>query len=112
MESIGRKLKILRKSKGFTQEDVANRLGLVRTTISNYEIGRRTPHLSELRKFADLYGVSLDYFGFNDHKNASLELMARAKEVFDNQELTQEEKFKVYKEIMRIYLKVSDEVEQ
>lgn len=105
MEDIGRKLKTLRKGKGLTQLDVANRLGLVRATISNYEVGRRTPHLSELKRFAELYGVGLDYFGVSE-KDKSFELLSRAKEVFNDENRSQEEKEKLYKELMKIYLNV------
>lgn len=105
MEDIGRKLKILRKGKGLTQNDVANILGLVRATISNYEVGRRTPHLSDLKRFAELYGVSLDYFGVNDN-DETFELISRARDVFNNNDIPKEEKEKIYKEIMRIYLNI------
>lgn len=105
MEDIGRKLKTLRKGKGLTQLDVANRLGLVRATISNYEVGRRTPHLSELKRFAELYGVGLDYFGVND-KDEAFELLSRAKEVFNDETRSREEKETLYKELMKIYLNI------
>ena len=103
MEDIGRKLKILRKGKGLTQTDVAKMLDLVRATISNYETGRRTPHLSELKRLAEFYGVGLDYFGVEE-VDKSFELLSRAKEVFNDETRTKEEKEKLYKEIMRIYL--------
>ena len=105
MEDIGRKLKILRKGKGLTQNDVANILGLVRATISNYEVGRRTPHLSDLKRFAELYGVSLDYFGVNEN-DETFELISRARDVFNKNDIPKDEKEKIYKEIMRIYLNI------
>lgn len=40
MEDLGRKLRALRKGRGLTQRDVADRLGMVRATLSNYEVGR------------------------------------------------------------------------
>ncbi len=106
MEDIGRKLKTLRKGKNLTQQDVANMLGLVRATISNYEVGRRTPHLSELRRFADLYGVTLDYFGVSQ-KDEMYEVISRAREVFDNQNIPTSEKETLYREIMKLYLNIN-----
>lgn len=106
MEDIGRKLRTLRKGRGLTQKDVADRLGLVRATISNYEVGRRTPHLSELRKFAELYGVGLDYFGVSGSDEA-FELMSRARAVFEDGSVPLETKEALYKEFMRLYLDMS-----
>ena len=63
MNSIGHKLKTLRKGRKLTQEQAADLLGITRATVSNYEVGRRSPHISELKRIADFYGVGLDYFG-------------------------------------------------
>lgn len=107
MEDIGRKLRTLRKGKGMTQLDVANRLGMVRATISNYEVGRRTPHLSDLRRFAELYGVNLDYFGVSDSDEV-FELISRAREVFANPDVPVGTKEELYKEFMRLYLNLEN----
>lgn len=106
MEDIGKKLKTLRKGKKLTQQDVADRLGLVRATISNYEVGRRTPHLSELKRFAEFYGVTLDYFGVSE-SDEIFELMSRAKEVFRNENIPVQTKEDLYKEFMRLYLNLT-----
>ena len=80
--SIGNKLKTLRKGRKLTQQELADKMGLVRATISNYEVGRRSPHLSELKRFAEFYGVGLDYFGIAS-KDEVFDLSSRAKEVFN-----------------------------
>lgn len=103
MEDIGRKLRTLRKGKKLTQQDVADRLGLVRATVSNYEVGKRTPHLSLLKKFADFYGVTLDYFGVTTNDEI-FELLSRAREVFYNDSISKDTKEELYKEFMRLYL--------
>lgn len=106
MEDIGRKLRTLRKGKKLTQKDVADRLGMVRATISNYEVGRRTPHLSDLRRFAELYGVNLDYFGVSSSDEV-FELISRAREVFGNDNISTQTKEDLYKEFMRLYLNLN-----
>ena len=106
MEDIGRKLRTLRKGKKLTQKDVADRLGMVRATISNYEVGRRTPHLSDLKRFAELYGVNLDYFGVSSSDEV-FELISRAREVFNNQDIPTQTKEELYKEFMRLYLSLN-----
>lgn len=107
MEDIGRKLRTLRKGKKLTQQDVADRLGLVRATVSNYEVGKRTPHLSLLKKFAEFYGVTLDYFGVSTNDEI-FELISRAREVFNNEEISAKTKEDLYKEFMRLYLNLKD----
>ena len=107
MEDIGRKLKTLRKGRKLTQQDVADRLGLVRATVSNYEVGKRTPHLSLLKKFSEFYGVTLDYFGVSENDEI-FEMLSRAREVFTNKDISIQEKEEVYKELMRIYLNIKE----
>lgn len=96
-------MRTLRKGRKLTQQDVADRLGLVRATVSNYEVGKRTPHLSLLKKFAEFYGVTLDYFGVSTNDEI-FELISRAREVFNNSDIPTETKENLYKEFMRLYL--------
>ena len=102
-DSIGTKLKILRKGRKLTQEQLAERLGVNRATISNYEIARRTPSLKELKRFAEFYGVGLDYFGVATTDEV-FDLLSRAKEVFASEDISKEQKEELYKEIMKLYL--------
>ena len=57
----GERLKELRKSKGWTQVQVAAKMGLTDSVISFYERQERAPSPEVLIKFAELYGVSTDY---------------------------------------------------
>ncbi len=58
-------LKKIRENKNMTQEKLAALVGLSQETISQYEIGNRTPNIVISRKIADVLGVSLDniFFG-------------------------------------------------
>lgn len=103
--SIGSKLKTLRKGRKLTQLELSEKLGLSRATVSNYEVGRRTPHLSELRRFAEFYGVGLDYFGV-ETQDEGFELLSRAKTIFLNEDIDKAEKERLYKAIMKMYLEV------
>ncbi len=102
---IGRKLKQLRKSRGMTQEDVAEKVKITRSTISNYELGRRTPHLKDLQKLAKIFNVGLDYFGISDADEA-IDLLERAKEVFQNPDVDRITKEELYQEFMKLYLQM------
>lgn len=58
----------LRKNAGFTQEQVADYIGVARSTYAMYEQGNREMDYQLLVKLADLYKVSLDYiFGRTDN---------------------------------------------
>lgn len=100
---LGKKLQTLRKGRKLTQLELSEKMGISRATISNYEVGRRSPHLSDLRRFAEFYGVGLDYFGVVS-KDEVFELMSRAKEVFNNPDISKERKEEIYKEMMKLYL--------
>ena len=55
------RLKEIRKRKKLTQVKVAMDLNMSQNTVSRYENGEREPGIAELVKFADYYGVSVDY---------------------------------------------------
>lgn len=105
--NIGIKIKNLRKSRKMTQEAFAEKIGVSRSTLSCYEIGQRTPHLKTLQHIAEMFGVGLDYFGINTTDEA-FELLARAKEVFENENVPIETKENLYTEFMKLYLKIKD----
>ena len=106
-EKIGKKIKILRTDRGLTQQQLADLLGCKRATVSNYEVGRRSPHITELERIAKVLHVSLDYFGVKG--NEINELLSRAQYVFSSDDISAKEKSKVYKEIMRLYLDLNEE---
>lgn len=58
---IGTRLQRLRKSKGYTQQMIADLLDLKKQTISGYEKGRFMPDFLVLMNLATFYDVSLDY---------------------------------------------------
>ena len=57
---MAKRLKELRKAHGYTQDYVAEFLGLVRQTYSHYETGKRSPNPEILFKLAGLYSISVD----------------------------------------------------
>ena len=58
-KKIGEFLKELRKEKGFTQEQLADKLYVSRRTVSRWETGSNMPDLDVLVELADLYDVDL-----------------------------------------------------
>lgn len=57
---LPQKLKELRKAHNYTQDYLAEVLGVVRQTYSHYETGKRTPDAEALYKLAGLYNISID----------------------------------------------------
>ena len=57
---IGKFLKELRKEKGLTQEQLAEKLNVSNRSISRYETGNNMPDISLLIEIADIFEVSLD----------------------------------------------------
>ena len=55
----GKLLQELRKEKGFTQEALAERMGVARRTVSRWETGSNMPDLDILMELSDLYEVDL-----------------------------------------------------
>jgi transcriptional regulator with XRE-family HTH domain len=58
---IGERLRQLRKAKKMTQQDVADRLKLAKSTISQYENGVNEPDADTLAKLAELLDTTTDY---------------------------------------------------
>lgn len=54
------KLQELRKSKGMTQEDLAEALYVSRTAISKWESGRGYPNIDSLKDISKFFSVSID----------------------------------------------------
>ena len=58
-QRIGTFLKELRNEHNFTQEQLAEKLGVSRRTVSRWETGSNMPDLDLLIEMADYYGVDL-----------------------------------------------------
>ncbi|MFR7564899.1 MAG: helix-turn-helix domain-containing protein [Oscillospiraceae bacterium] len=54
------KLTELRHSRGWSQEQLGERLGVTRQTVSKWELGSTTPELEKLAMMSDIFGVSTD----------------------------------------------------
>ena len=60
MMSLGTHFCLARKKKGLSQEQVAEKLGVSRQTISKWETDETLPDIRQSMRLAVLYGVSLD----------------------------------------------------
>lgn len=55
------KIMMLRKKCGWSQEDLADQLGISRQSVSKWESGMSIPDLEKIVKMSSLFGVSTDY---------------------------------------------------
>ncbi len=60
----------LRTEKGLSQRELAKAVGLKPSTIAMYELGERTPSLSNATKIAQFFGVPVEriFFGNDARK--------------------------------------------
>lgn len=61
MKTFSEKLLELRRKEGLSQEQLADRLGVTRQSVSKWESGAAVPELSKLVALSDLFSVSVDY---------------------------------------------------
>ena len=59
-ETLGRRLARLRKERGFTQVELAEKLGVIQAIVSDYERGKLRPHYEMIVRFATVLQVSAD----------------------------------------------------
>ena len=57
---FGNRLYELRKQKGLSQEELANRMDVTRQTVSKWELGDSTPDMDKLVLLGELFDISLD----------------------------------------------------
>ena len=108
---LGLRLTKIRKEKKITQEEISTFLGVKRQTYSAYERGVSVPDSLTLKKLADYFGVSTDYFfldesappmGANTPQEQKLLLLARRAERIPE---TQREKlFQSFADNIDLYL--------
>lgn len=65
--SLGEKILDLRKKAGLSQEDVADKLGVSRQTVSKWETDQTVPELIKAKLLSQLYNISYDYLISGSH---------------------------------------------
>ena len=81
MKTLGERLKDLRKEKGYTLEQVAEKLNTTKITISRYENNLREPKREAISQLAKLFNVSTDYL--HGHTNDKFTSENEAEKVED-----------------------------
>ncbi|MFA6809254.1 MAG: helix-turn-helix domain-containing protein [Eubacteriales bacterium] len=123
MPTFNKRFKELRKEKNLTQQELADKFYLNKSSISRYEQGKQMPEIDQLQKFADFFGVSIDYllgktdirdpyncfvmeaeceYGPRGKKQAE-ELLEGVQAMFDGGELPDEDRDEFFRAITEIY---------
>ena len=58
---LAEKIMVLRKKKGWSQEDLAGKLDVSRQSVSKWESGASVPDIDKILVLSHLFGVSTDY---------------------------------------------------
>ncbi|MGN1081225.1 MAG: helix-turn-helix domain-containing protein [Acutalibacteraceae bacterium] len=79
---INHNLRLLRKKKGFTQEQVASKIGVSRQAVARWESGETVPDVSNCGALAKLYEISLDELVNYDNCNQGDGIAPKGKYIF------------------------------
>lgn len=74
-ETIGYRIKTLRKNKGLTQLQLAEKMFVSDKAVSKWETGEGNPELSILIKLAEFFDVSLDFILIGKEKEPNIIMM-------------------------------------
>ena len=81
MHFINTNLKFLRRQKGLTQEELAEKLGITRSSLGAYEEGRAEPKIGLMRTMAQFFSMGVDeLIGTDLATPATKEVLVQAKE--------------------------------
>ena len=62
MVKIGKKISQIRKLKGFTQESLAEKIGVSRQTVFKWESDAMQPTFDKMQALCSVFGVDVEYF--------------------------------------------------
>ncbi len=68
-KAVGTRLQQLRRESGYSQVDIANKIGVSRSCIANWEHGYRIPDCFTVKQLCRIYKVPVDFvYGTSNHK--------------------------------------------
>lgn len=81
-ELIGKRIQEIRIRRGLTQEQLADRIHISKSSISEWEACKRVPQMKTLRKIAEALGVDVwEIIGFNE---VSIDVQQAREELADD----------------------------
>ncbi len=101
---ISKNIRSMREASGFTQEQVAQFLGIGRSAYSNYETGDRELPLEVMERLADLYGCDM-YLLYEEDADVVKNMLTTAFRV-DNLSADDMKQIAGFKAVVKNYLKM------
>lgn len=118
-KEIGRRVKELRKARSLRQDDLSlvlkdRKTGepLSRGQISNLETGKRNFNIYQLKALASFFNVSLETLGVKSDEIELQDLLARTRVVFQDSQISMEDKQELYEEVMKLYLEAKEQIKK
>ena len=85
---IAKNIAELRRERGLTQLELAERLNYSDKSISKWERAEAVPDVAVLKEIADLFGVSLDYMVEEEHKQKTMDKISAFKKLHNHAFIT------------------------
>ena len=79
--NLGKKLAELRKKNNLSQEELADKVGVARQTISKWEIGDTTPDINQVKIISKIFNISIDELVDNDINNVIVEKVSNTEKL-------------------------------
>lgn len=79
--NLGKKIAELRKKNNFSQEELAEKVGVARQTISKWEIGDTTPDINQVKIISKIFNISIDELVDNDINNVIVEKVSNTEKL-------------------------------
>ena len=118
-KEIGGRIRQLRKSRSITQDELGVILGdkttgkpLSRGQVSNLETGKRNLNIHQIKILADYFNVSIETLGCKSDEIETVDLLERAKLIFENDNVSLDEKQELYENIMKLYLSAREQLKK
>lgn len=89
--AIGDKIQMLRKQQGWSQQQLAKKIGTSGPIVGRYERGEMTPSVEVAKKLADTFEVTLDFLVDDTGKTAEIKDKAMLQRIMELQALDAED---------------------
>lgn len=73
MAKVSKNLKKIRKEKGMTQEELAQKINVTRQAISNWENDKSQPDIEALKKISDILQIEIEELIYGEKRNVGIE---------------------------------------
>ncbi len=79
--NLGNKITNLRKQNNLSQEELAEKVGVTRQTISKWELEETTPDINQAKKLSNIFNISLDELTNNNVNNILVEKVSNTEKL-------------------------------